>query len=84
MFSIAKTVPTFKDLGVLYRLLEQSKGKGLNVYTHGEMLPAHSYPKLKEFAHLKGHYGTHWGNQQKEFRYFPGSILMTPGGRVRR
>lgn len=65
------------DLAVLLRVLEQSEGKGINVYTHGEMLPAHSYPNLKKFAHLKGHYGTHWGNQQKEFRYFPGSILMT-------
>jgi len=65
------------DLAVLFRVLEQSEGKGVNVYTHGEMLPAHSYPNLKKFAHLKGHFGTHWGNQQKEFRHFPGSILMT-------
>lgn len=65
------------DLAVLLRVLQQTEGKGINVYTHGEMLPAHSYPNLKKFAHLKGHYGTHWGNQQKEFRYFPGSILMT-------
>jgi len=65
------------DLALLRKLLEQSVDKGVNIYTHGEMLPAHSYPKLKKFAHLKGHFGTHWGNQQKEFRYFPGSILMT-------
>lgn len=65
------------DLAVLLRLLQQTEGTGLNVYTHGEMLPAHSYPNLKKYTHLKGHFGTHWGNQVKEFRHFPGSILMT-------
>jgi len=65
------------DLNSLYNLLEQSKDKGIDVYTHGEMLSAHGYPKFREFAHLRGHYGTHWGNQLSEFRHFPGAILMT-------
>ena len=65
------------DLAVLYRLLQQAEKQKINVYTHGEMLPAHSYPNLKKFENLKGHFGTHWGNQQKEFRHFPGVILMT-------
>lgn len=65
------------DLGILHSLLEQTRGKGVDVYTHGEMLPAHGYPKLRAFEHLKGHFGTHWGNQLHEFRHFPGSILMT-------
>jgi len=65
------------DLAVLKLLLEQSEGKGVDVYTHGEMLPAHGYPGLKKFEHLRGHFGTHWGNQLHEFKKFPGSILMT-------
>jgi hydroxylamine reductase len=65
------------DLIDLYKLLEQTEGKGINVYTHGEMLPAHGYPKLKKFDHLVGNYGTAWQNQQKEFAEFPGAILMT-------
>lgn len=65
------------DLGVLHELLVQSDGKGVDVYTHGEMLPGHSYPKLHGFEHLRGHFGTHWGNQLHEFRHFPGPVLMT-------
>jgi len=65
------------DLAVLKTLLEQSEGKGVDVYTHGEMLPAHSYPGMKKHEHLKGHFGTHWGNQLHEFKKFPGAILMT-------
>lgn len=65
------------DLGVLKSLLEQTEGKGVDVYTHGEMLPAHGYPGLRKFEHLRGHFGTHWGNQLQEFRDFPGAILMT-------
>ena len=65
------------DLKDLKDLLEQTEGKGINVYTHGEMLPAHGYPELKKYAHLAGHYGTAWQNQKKEFAAFPGAILMT-------
>ncbi len=65
------------DLRDLELLLEQTEGKGINVYTHGEMLPTHAYPKLKAYRHLAGHYGTAWQNQQKEFPLFPGAILMT-------
>ncbi|MBI4733551.1 MAG: hydroxylamine reductase, partial [Rubrobacteridae bacterium] len=65
------------DLKDLEELLKQTAGKGINVYTHGEMLPAHGYPELKKFSHLCGHYGTAWQNQHKEFAEFPGSILMT-------
>lgn len=65
------------DLGVLQQLLAQSEGHGVDVYTHGEMLPAHGYPGLRKFKHLRGHFGTHWGNQIHEFRSFPGAILMT-------
>ncbi len=65
------------DLRDLQMLLEQTEGKGVNVYTHGEMLPCHGYPGLKKFKHLAGHYGTAWQNQQKEFPAFPGAILMT-------
>ncbi|UCG41935.1 MAG: hydroxylamine reductase [candidate division WOR-3 bacterium] len=65
------------DLRDLALLLEQTKDKGINVYTHGEMLPTHGYPKLKAHKHLAGHYGTAWQNQQKEFPEFPGAILMT-------
>jgi len=65
------------DLGDLAALLEQTKDMGINVYTHGEMLPAHAYPKLKAYPHLAGNYGGAWQDQQKEFAEFPGPILMT-------
>ena len=65
------------DLKDLEELLKQTEGKGINIYTHGEMLPAHGYPGLKKYAHLYGHYGTAWQNQAKEFAAFPGAILMT-------
>jgi hydroxylamine reductase len=57
--------------------LKQTEGKGINIYTHGEMLPCHGYPELKKYAHFYGHYGTAWQNQAKEFSEFPGAILMT-------
>jgi hydroxylamine reductase len=65
------------DLKDLEEILKQTEGKGINVYTHGEMLPAHGYPELKKYKHLVGHYGTAWHNQQKEFAKFPGAIVMT-------
>lgn len=65
------------DLKDLEALLRQTEGKGINVYTHGEMLPTHGYPQLKKFPHFYGHYGTAWQNQQREFPNFPGAILMT-------
>jgi hydroxylamine reductase len=65
------------DLKDLEEILKQSEGKGIYVYTHGEMLPAHGYPKLKKHAHFYGHYGTAWQNQRREFAEFPGAILMT-------
>jgi hydroxylamine reductase len=65
------------DLKDLEELLKQTQGKGIYIYTHGEMLPAHGYPKLKAYPHLYGHYGTAWQNQRKEFAEFPGAILMT-------
>ena len=65
------------DLKDLDALLRQTAGKGINIYTHGEMLPAHGYPELKKYAHLYGHYGTAWQNQAREFAEFPGAILMT-------
>lgn len=65
------------DLQDLDKILKQSEGKGINVYTHGEMLPCHGYPELKKYAHFYGHYGTAWQNQAKEFDAFPGAILMT-------
>ena len=65
------------DLRDLAELLEQTEGTGINVYTHGEMLPAHGYPALKKYKHLVGNYGSAWQNQQKEFDAFPGAILMT-------
>ncbi|UYZ83451.1 hydroxylamine reductase [Entomomonas sp. E2T0] len=65
------------DLKDLYALLEQTEGKGINVYTHGEMLPAHAYPAFHKFKHLVGNYGSAWQNQQKEFADFPGPIIMT-------
>jgi hydroxylamine reductase len=65
------------DLKDLEELLKQTEGKGINIYTHGEMLPCHGYPGLKKYSHLSGHYGTAWQNQAKEFAEFPGAILMT-------
>ncbi|MFZ7214964.1 hydroxylamine reductase [[Pasteurella] aerogenes] len=65
------------DLKDLKALLEQTEGTGINVYTHGEMLPAHGYPELKKYSHLVGNYGSGWQNQQKEFAKFPGPIIMT-------
>jgi hydroxylamine reductase len=65
------------DLKDLANLLEQTKDSGINVYTHGEMLPAHSYPQLKAYPHLAGNYGGAWQDQQTEFADFPGPILMT-------
>jgi hydroxylamine reductase len=65
------------DLRDLENLLKQTEGKGITVYTHGEMLPTHGYPQLKKYGHFYGHYGTAWQNQQKEFAAFPGAILMT-------
>ena len=65
------------DLKDLEELLKQTQGKGINIYTHGEMLPTHAYPELKKYPHFYGHYGTAWQNQRKEFADFPGAILMT-------
>ncbi|MBN2328007.1 MAG: hydroxylamine reductase [Candidatus Omnitrophica bacterium] len=65
------------DLKDLEELLKQTEGKGIQIYTHGEMLPAHAYPELKKYKHLAGHYGGAWMRQRKEFDDFPGAILMT-------
>lgn len=65
------------DLKDLYELCEQTQGKGINIYTHGEMLPCLAYPELKKFKHLVGNYGGAWQDQRKEFDEFPGAILMT-------
>ena len=65
------------DLKDMELILKQTEGKGITVYTHGEMLPLHSYPELKKYAHFYGHYGTAWQNQGKEFAEFPGAIIMT-------
>ncbi len=70
-------VITGHDLYDLKQLLEQTKDKGINIYTHGEMLPAHAYPELKKYPHLKGNFGTAWQNQQKEFANIPAPILYT-------
>jgi hydroxylamine reductase len=70
-------VVTGHDLHDLYLLLEQTKDKGINIYTHGEMLPAHAYPELHKYPHLKGHFGTAWQNQQKEFKDLPAPVLFT-------
>ena len=70
-------IVTGHDLRDLQLLLEQTRDTGVNVYTHGEMLPAHAYPKLKAHPHLKGHFGTAWQNQQKEFAGIPAPILFT-------
>lgn len=65
------------DLHDLEQLLKQTAGKGINIYTHGEMLPAHGYPKLKDYPHLKGHFGSAWQNQQRELAAVPAPILFT-------
>lgn len=65
------------DLKDMENILKQTEGKGINVYTHGEMLPSHGYPGLKKYSHFYGHFGTAWQNQQREFQNFPGAILMT-------
>ena len=65
------------DLKDLELLLQQTEGKGVNVYTHGEMLPAHAYPELKKYPHLKGNFGTAWQNQKKEFDNIPAPVLFT-------
>ena len=65
------------DLKDLEKLLVQTEGLGINIYTHGEMLPAHGYPGLKKHKHLIGNYGGAWQDQQQEFAQFPGAILMT-------
>ncbi len=65
------------DLKDMEELLKQTEGKGINVYSHGEMLPAHGYPGLKSYNHFYGHFGTAWQNQTREFADFPGAILMT-------
>jgi hydroxylamine reductase len=68
---------TGHDLIDLYELLKQTEGTGVNVYTHGEMLPAHGYPELRKFKHLAGNYGGAWQEQKKEFKEFPGALLAT-------
>jgi hydroxylamine reductase len=68
---------TGHDLHDLELLLKQTEGKGIDIYTHGEMLPCHGYPELKKYPHFYGHFGTAWQNQQKEFPNFPGPILFT-------
>ena len=70
-------IVTGHDLSDIKQLLEQTKDKGINIYTHGEMLPAHAYPELKKYPHLKGNFGTAWQNQQKEFSSLPAPILFT-------
>ncbi len=70
-------VVTGHDLLDLYELLKQTEGKGINIYTHGEMLPAHGYPELRRFKHIVGNYGTAWQNQKKEFDEFSGAVLVT-------
>ena len=68
---------TGHDLKDLEDLLKQTAGKGINIYTHGEMLPCHAYPELKKYSHLAGHFGSAWQNQQKELPGFPGAVLFT-------
>jgi hydroxylamine reductase len=68
---------TGHDLLDLYELLKQTEGKGINIYTHGEMLPAHGYPELRKFKHLAGNYGGAWQSQKQEFQSFGGAILVT-------
>src|SRR5665647_1391908 len=64
------------DLKMMEEILKQTEGKGVNVYTHGEMLPAHGYPGLKKYSHLVGNYGGAWQDQAQEFVNFPGSIIF--------
>ncbi|MCF6179200.1 MAG: hydroxylamine reductase [Geopsychrobacter sp.] len=64
------------DMRFLEELLKQTEGKGINIYTHGEMLPAHGYPELKKFSHLAGNWGGAWQDQHKEFQSFPGAIVF--------
>jgi len=70
-------VITGHDLKDLKMLLEQTEGKGINVYTHGEMLPTHGYPELKKYQHFYGHFGTAWQNQTAELPQFPGPVIFT-------
>lgn len=70
-------VVTGHDLKDLELLLKQTEGKGVNIYTHGEMLPAHAYPELRKYPQLKGNFGTAWQNQQKEFDNIPAPVLFT-------
>lgn len=65
------------DINDLYNILKQTEGKGINVFTHGELLPAHGYPELKKFSHLKGNYGGAWQHQKVDFATFPGPIVLT-------
>ncbi len=67
---------TGHDLKFLEELLKQTEGTGINIYTHGEMLPAHGYPGLKKYRHLAGNFGGAWQDQQKEFKEFPGAIIF--------
>ena len=67
---------TGHDLKMLEELLKQTEGKGINIYTHGEMLPAHAYPGLKKYTHLAGNFGGAWQDQAKEFPHFPGAIIF--------
>ncbi len=68
---------TGHDLRDLELLLQQTEGKGIDIYTHGEMLPTHAYPELNKYSHFYGHFGTAWQNQHKEFPNFPGPVLFT-------
>jgi len=70
-------IVTGHDLHDLDLLLKQTEGRGVNIYSHGEMLPAHAYPELKKYSHFKGHFGTAWQNQQKEFANVPAPVLFT-------
>lgn len=70
-------IVTGHDLLDLHEVLKQTEGKGINIYTHGEMLPAHGYPELKKFKHLAGNWGSAWSEQKREFDSFPGTILAT-------
>lgn len=70
-------VVTGHNLYALEELLKQTQGKGINIYTHSEMLPAHGYPKLKQYTHLKGNIGKAWYDQRRLFEQFPGAILAT-------
>ena len=68
---------TGHDMLDLDNILKQTAGTGINVYTHGEMLPAHMYPKLREYPHLVGHYGDAWQKQKREFSAFSGPVVAT-------